>query len=177
MHDIRKNPLISPVPLAEKPIIARLLQLYMHDFSEFARAGDPNGDVYEDGAFRYRHLDSYWEEAGREPLSFRAEGKIAGFAFVSGWSASGLATDYSIAEFFVLRKYRRAGVGKRAAIEIISSRPGIWEIPVAQANRPALAFWRSVVASTDGFRVEEMAGDGRRWTGPIQRITPVANSP
>ena len=175
MHDVRKIPLVSPVPVAEKPIIARLLQLYMHDFSEFARAGDPNGDVYEDGAFRYPHLDSYWEDAGREPLLFRVDGKIAGFAFVSGWSASGLATDYSIAEFFVLRKYRRAGIGKRAAIEIISRRPGIWEIPVAQANRPALAFWRSVVASMDGFQVEELAGDGQRWTGPIQRITPVAN--
>lgn len=167
-----QNLQITNVARCEKSMIARMLQLCLHDLSEFAKAGEPYGDVEGDGAFRYDHLDGYWSDSGREPLLFRIDGRIAGFALVNQWSASGLGTDRSMAEFFILRKYRRVGLGKYAAVEIIRQRPGRWEIPIADYNRPALIFWRSIVSTMEDFSHEKISGDGQRWSGTIWRLTP-----
>ncbi len=105
-------------------------------------------------------------------MLFRVDGRLAGFALLNGWPASGIAVDRAIAEFFVLRKYRRTGLGTRAALHLIGSRLGTWEIAVARCNRPASRFWESVVRGAAGYACEEREGDGARWSGPIWRLTP-----
>lgn len=57
---------------ADKPIVARLVQFYLHDFSEFASVGSPYGDVDGNGAFVMKNFDTCWAEAGRMALLFRA---------------------------------------------------------------------------------------------------------
>src|SRR5204862_2827993 len=85
--------------IEERDVVARLLELYAHDFSE------RNGvDVRDDGTYGYRYLDAYWTEPDRHPLLFRVDGRLAGLALVR----TGPPID--MAEFFVLRKYRRGGV-------------------------------------------------------------------
>ena len=100
------------------------------------------------------------------PLLIRADGRIAGFVLVNQWSALDRPLDHSVAEFFVLRKYRRARVGTRAAHLAFRQLPGRWEVPVASYNHGALAFWRHVVASLP-MQAEEHVGDGQRWAGTV----------
>jgi predicted acetyltransferase len=157
---------------AEKPIVARLVQFYLHDFSEFASVGSPYGDVDGSGAFVMENLDTYWSEAGRMAMLFRVEGYLAGFAMVNQWSPSGAPVDHSVAEFFVMRKYRRSGIGRRAAHEILRRYLGIWEVNVAHYNGPAQEFWRRALANVPGYTAQALQGDGARWTGPIYRLTP-----
>lgn len=163
---------VSPAGLDEKPTLARLLQLYLHDFSEFATIGDPHGEVADDGAFAYPHFDDYWTDRTREACLFRLHGSIIGFALINQWSASGLAVDHSMAEFFILRKYRGAGIGSCAAHTTIQGRPGTWEIPVAHYNEPAAAFWRVAMSAITDYRIEAIAGDDNRWSGTIWRLRP-----
>ena len=86
------------------------------------------------------------------------------------WSALEQPLDHAVAEFFVLRKYRRARVGTRAALSIFRRYPGRWEVGVAWYNPPALAFWRKVTEEAAPGKVEEIAGDGKRWAGPVLRF-------
>jgi len=155
---------------AQRPVFDHLLQLYKYDFSEFAPIGSPFGEVDEEGRFAYPGLDSYWRDDGRIPLLIRADDHLAGFALLNQWSALELPLDHSVAEFFVLRKYRRARVGTRAALFMFRRYPGRWEVGVAWYNPPALAFWRSVTAEAAPGEVEEVAGDGKRWAGPVLRF-------
>jgi predicted acetyltransferase len=157
-------------PAAQRPVLDRLFQLYLHDFSEFAPIGGPYGEVDDEGRFGYPGFESYWQESGRIPLLIRADDHIAGFALVNQWSALELPLDHSVAEFFVLRKYRRARVGTRAALFIFRRYAGRWEVPVAWYNPPAQAFWRRVAEELAPAEVEEIAGDGKRWTGPVLRF-------
>ena len=151
---------------AERPVLDRLLQLYLHDFSEHAALGSPHGEVDEDGLFVYLPgIGSYWQEPNRVPLLIRADGCIAGFALLNQWSALERPLDHAVAEFFVVRKYRRAGVGTRAAQRVFRRYPGRWEVPVAGYNEGALLFWRAAVRSM--AQVTEHAGDGRRWSGTV----------
>ena len=61
----------------QEPILANLLELYVHDFSEFLDL-----DIGEDGRFGYPSLPLYWSEPGRHPFLIRMDGKLAGLALV-----------------------------------------------------------------------------------------------
>src|SRR5688572_5313813 len=80
---------VAVASVLEQPVVARLMQLYLHDFSEFAQLDPSHGDVDDDGLFPYPWLDLYWTEKKREPFLFRVDGRLAGFALIGGWSASG----------------------------------------------------------------------------------------
>lgn len=162
-----KSVTLAEVPAAQKSIVANLMQLYKYDFSEFAAAGTDHGDVSADGLFAYETLDSYWHDNGRFPFTIHADGRLAGFALINRWSALDRPLDRSVAEFFVLRKYRRYRVGSRAAKQLFERFRGRWEVPVAWYNPPALSFWRTIVPSVTDGPVEECAGDGERWAGTV----------
>jgi predicted acetyltransferase len=75
-----------------------------------------------------------------------------------------------MAEFFVLRKYRRARVGMRTALLLFHQYPGVWEVPVAWYNQPALLFWRRATHRAAAGNVKECSGDGERWSGTVLRF-------
>lgn len=169
MHYKAKHVEIAKASAGQKPLLARLMQFYLYDFSELATLDEAHGDLNDDGEFHCEHFDSYWTDPDREPLLINLGQKAVGFALINSWSASGLGTENSIAEFFILRKYRRARLGTRAATKIIGDRPGQWEIPIALCNQPALEFWRSVVLTLQDWEFEEIKGDGNRWSGTVLR--------
>jgi predicted acetyltransferase len=162
--------IVVEAPATQQPVVDQLLQLYLYDFSEFAPIGSPHGEVDAEGCFAYPRLESYWQVDGLIPLLIRADDRLAGFVLVNKWSALGLPLDHVVAEFFVLRKYRRARVGTRAALLTFRRYAGRWEVPVAWYNPAAQAFWRSVAEELAPAEVEEIAGDGKRWTGPVLRF-------
>jgi predicted acetyltransferase len=158
---------LTPVPESQRHVITNLIQLYKYDFSEFAEVGSPYGEVGPDGLFAYEGLDSYWREDGWIPLTVEADGRLAGFVLVNRWSALNRLLDHSVAEFFVLRKYRRIGVGSRAARVLFERWPGRWEVAVARYNAPALSFWRKAIRAAIDGTVEEDAGDFERQIGTV----------
>lgn len=73
-------------------------------------------------------------------------------------------SDLDVAEFFVLRRYRRIGVGRLAARALWAALPARWVVRVAEGNSPALAFWLGVVPDTGGNYIEVTRDSGgRRW--------------
>lgn len=160
---------LEAISADRRPALEAMLQLYIHDFSEFW-AGQARGELLESGQFESDpRLDRYWAEPDRSAWFIRAEGHLAGFALLSGLSHSGQPTDFDIAEFFVVRKHRRNGVGFQAARQLIATRPGQWEIAVVRANVGALSFWRRVAADLSPS-VDEQHLDDDRWNGAILRF-------
>src|SRR3990170_764680 len=76
----------------------------------------------------------------------------------------GESGDYdSIAEFFVLKKYRKSGIGTKAAEMAFSKFPGKWYVDVIQANQPARSFWEKVFNSfTGGKYVRSEDSEGKK---------------
>jgi predicted acetyltransferase len=136
----------------DKPVLRQLLELYCHDFSAFNGA-----DVGVDGCYGYPYLDLYWTEVARHPFLFRVDGRLAGFAFVRS------GKPHDMAEFFVLRKYRRSGVGAIAARTVFAQFPGEWQVRELTANSGATAFWRTVIPVSFA---EDTNADG-----PVQHFT------
>lgn len=118
----------------DKTVLRRLCELYRHDLSEM-----DGRDVDEHGEFGYRYLDHYWTETDRRPFLIRVDGRWAGFVLVR------IGQPHRIAEFFVMRKYRRQGVGRQALRQVVAQFPGIWEVHELAGNAPAIAFWRASI--------------------------------
>lgn len=145
----------------DKAVLRQLLELYAYDFTEFDGA-----DVDEHGLFGYHRLDHYWTDEGRYPFLVRVAGKWAGLALVRDVTAVDGSVAHSMAEFFLMRKYRRHGIGEMVARHLFDMFPGPWEVGQITTNLPAQAFWRVVIGRYTGGRFEEVHRDD--WDGPMQ---------
>ena len=152
---------LQPASAQEAPILANLMALYAYDLSDAFGI-----DVPADGKFVYPKLPLYWQEPDRRfPFLIRAGDQLAGFALVTRGSPFSNVADFDVAEFFVLKRYRRSGLGGRAAVRLWNELPGRWSVRVADCNRAALPFWRGVIAQyTHGqFVSEEQTVAGKGW--------------
>lgn len=153
---------VLPAATEQAPLLANLLQLYAHDFSEFLDV-----EIGADGKFTYHPLPLYWMEAGRHPFLIWVNGKPAGFALVKKGSAfSGNENAWDLAEFFVLRGYRRRGIGTVAANQLWTRFPGSWEVRVMQLNVAAQRFWKQVISDFVGGEAPAVPFEkgGEKWT-------------
>jgi|SRR5450631_1502251 predicted acetyltransferase len=152
---------IVPAASEHATILANLLELYVHDFSEFLKV-----TIRADGRFGYESLPLYWSEPGRQAFLVRVDGSLAGLALVKrGSELSGDDGAWDMAEFFVLRAYRRHGIGTQIAHEVWRRFPGNWEVRVMQANVSAEHFWAHAISEYVGevvhpVRVEK---NGECW--------------
>jgi len=161
---------VEAIDRSGEPILQSLLQLYTHDFSEHW-AGTRKGDLNALGRFPDYPLESYWTDAGHSALLLRIEDQLAGFALLNRDGHSGRPVDANIAEFFVVRKYRRGGVGTRFAHGLFKMRSGSWEAAVARKNVGALLFWRRVAQGYSGMAdLEEVDVASADWNGPVLRF-------
>jgi len=95
--------------------------------------------------------------------------RLAGFAPVSARTLlPKSAGGHDLAEFFVLRAYRRRGVGATAARQLFDRFPGRWEVRELAENAPAIASWRRVIDGYTGGDWREHVLDDNRWCGPVQ---------
>jgi predicted acetyltransferase len=137
---------LVPATREQQPILANLLQLYMHDFSEFLSIA-----IDGDGEFHYPHLSLYWSERGRIPFLAVVDGEWAGFALIRQETLpTGGKPFWDMAEFFVLRGYRRHGIGMRLAHLAFGRFPGAWQVRVMESNTGACQFWQRAVEGFTG---------------------------
>ena len=153
---------ILPASPEDKLLIQRMMELYQYDFSEFEGT-----NLDQHGCFGYSYLDHYWVEEGRHPFIVCVDGKLAGFVLVNQHTHIP-GNENSIAEFFILRKYRQRGIGKGVAFHIFDLFPGKWEVRQTESNTVAQQFWRNVVGEYTAGQFAEIVLNTESWKGPVQ---------
>lgn len=128
---------VVPATSDQSVVVANLFELYAYDFSEFHDV-----EIGDDGRFGFANLPLFWSEPNRHALLLRYAQKLVGFALVKrGSEITKRENVWDMAEFFVLRRYRRCRVGTEAARQIWSRFQGQWEIRVMERNTAAYQFW------------------------------------
>jgi predicted acetyltransferase len=153
---------LEPATQSDAAVLSNLLELYSHDLSDVFVL-EPGTD----GRFGYEKLPLYWSEPeNRFPFLIRAGTRLAGFALVTrGSPESDDPNAFDIAEFFVLRRHRYSGVGRRAAFLLWNRFVTRWIVRVSEGNQEGLRFWANVIAEyTSGTAVEATrAGSPHAW--------------
>jgi predicted acetyltransferase len=140
---------LTEVAENERALLRRLFDLYLYDFSEMEHA-----DLDEEGRFAPNAewwVERYRSEPDKRALLLRADDKPAGFVLVDERSPiAGSGDRRYVAAFFVMRAYRRRGLGEAMAREVFRRAPGRWQVLEVRANPRAQAFWRRVIGEVTG---------------------------
>ena len=141
---------IAKVSADADPILTNLFEHYLHDMAEWFRF-----DTRDDGRYGY-DMSLHWSR-GDQVFLARVGNALAGFAIASSATKWLQPPDtHDVAEFFVIRRYRRSGVGEILATTIWNEIPGRWLVRVLERNAPAIPFWRTIIAKyTHHTQVEE----------------------
>ncbi len=143
-------------------LLSNLLELYIHDLSE----AFPDVELGAEGRFGYPKLPLYWSEPERRfAFLIRCGERVAGFILATRGSPAAEDPDIlDVAEFFVLRRHRRSGVGRRAASLLMDPSP-------RQVDRARLQGQpgRSCVLERRRGGVHERRCDGVRAPWPTSR--------
>ena len=131
---------IKKVCIDEKEILRNLMEKYDYEFSQYE-----DMDVNKMGLYGYKYIDHYWTEENRYAYFIKVDGKLAGFVLINNHVDTGIETNYSIAEFFVMYKYKKLGVGTYSINTILNKFKGKWQITYAQKNKPAVNFWNKII--------------------------------
>ncbi|USK31685.1 GNAT family N-acetyltransferase [Bacillus sp. F19] len=145
---------LIPAGISDRAIVENLLQYYFYDFTEFNGAS-----VNDQGRFNdYPYFENYWTEKGRYPYLIKVREEYAGFVMVR-YDAS--ENYFSMAEFFIMKKCRRSGLGKKIAHNVFQLHSGKWEVVQIERNKPAQSFWRKVIEEYTAGDYAERAVNGR----------------
>ena len=125
----------------QKPILANLLELYAYDFTEYC-----DFDIGDNGFYGYEYLPFYWTDPNRFPYLIYINGKLAGFVLVQKGSPISKEIDvWDISEFFIMKKYKRHGIGTAVAQQIWDKFHGNWQVRVLVKNHIACSFWLGAI--------------------------------
>ncbi|GGF72033.1 hypothetical protein GCM10010912_16460 [Paenibacillus albidus] len=123
-----------------KVTLHNIYQLYLYDFSQFTEE-----DINSCGLFGVS-LDHYWQDPRWNPFFIVHDGKIMGFLVVlfENYDVDPDPT-HVIYDFMILKKHRRNGFGKEAAIKAFNLYKANWKVAQMSSNEAAVLFWRSVI--------------------------------
>lgn len=142
---------VTEVDESYVPTVENLLQLYVYDYTDFM-----DWDVEPDGRYSLPDLDGQLFIPGRSVFLLYADGALAGFAIVDRPPQAHADYDTDMREFFIMRRFRRQGVGAWFALEMFERFPGRWRVEQLPANTAAIAFWRKVIGRYTGGGYREI---------------------
>jgi predicted acetyltransferase len=137
---------VRPVADDQWDVVAWLWQDFRHDVAPVV-----GGLPYADGRYQHAGLDGHPRADGAGylvwlPHPHTGEDAPVAFATVTGIGSGRCGMQ----AFFVVPAARRAGLGRRFALDVIGRHPGAWEIGFQHDNVAAGRFWRVVATAAWG---------------------------
>ena len=132
---------LLPTQADQTHLIRNLYQFYAYETSDWELE-----DVDADGCFyiHEEYLARYWQEPDWSAQLVMVEGCIAGFVLIERSEVPGIDA-LELADLFILKKYRRQGIGRAVALHALSDTRHPWLVRFHQQDDVAQAFWQSVV--------------------------------
>ncbi|MDP1574981.1 MAG: GNAT family N-acetyltransferase [Coxiellaceae bacterium] len=122
------------------PIIQNMASYYAYDISEYMGWEQQKDGTHSIGI----DFIKYWKAENTFPFIVKYKDELVGFVIVDK-DVSDKTNDYNIAQFFILRKFLRKGIGKYLAFQCFNKFHGKWEVFVMPGNEGAYRFWRNII--------------------------------
>jgi len=135
------------------PLIRNLYQFYAYESSDWELE-----DVEADGRF-YVHdpyLALYWQRAGWSAKLILLDGFIAGFLLLERSEIAGVDAQ-EFADLFLLKKYRRQGIGRALVEQVILASQQPWVISFYPQDPLAVPFWQNMLRELPWRSVQQLA--------------------
>lgn len=137
--NIKNNVKLLVIDQAKQNVLENLMNLYLHDLSEFA----DDLKINDEGRYEYNGLDYYFKDKELMPFFIYCNNEIAGFVLVNSGHYVPSDVDYDIHEIFVLKNYRGRGVAAAATKKVFALYSGRYLVAQLEHNKTAIHFWKN----------------------------------
>ncbi|GAA0778803.1 GNAT family N-acetyltransferase [Clostridium subterminale] len=128
---------LEPVDIESRAKLENLVSIYLHDLSEFA----DDLKINEDGKFEYDGLEMYFKSEDLTSYFITYQGEVAGFILFNTGKYAPRDIDYVVHELFLLKGFRKKGIGNAAIRILLDTYKGKYRIEQISSNKPAVNFW------------------------------------
>jgi len=136
---------LIPASLSDYSAIQNMARFYVYDMSEYM-GSEPGWEIPEDGLYECIDFKKYWEsDSTASPFLIKYKDELAGFVILDK-KGSDDKVDFNMAQFFILRKFKKKGLGKFVAQSFFEKFKGLWEVNVMLENHGAYEFWKKIIA-------------------------------
>ena len=125
-------------------MLINLYEKYAYEWTQYNPRDVNKSGLYTDERYDF---DCYMQ-ADRKCVAYfiEVDDNLAGFALIYDKPEfEDEETDYIINEFFVMYKYRRLGIGRKAVFEILDKQRGKWCLYYNPKNTASVQFWGNVI--------------------------------
>jgi predicted acetyltransferase len=138
---------------ADQEWLTNVYPFYLHDLSEF---DEHYYTLNGRGLWEPDHLPSWLQDDTDHPLIIHRSETRVGFALVNEAPSVHMMPGFRfrLAEFFILKRYRRTGIGLSAAQALFGRFRGRWQLGILARNAPAIAFWHRALGDQAGLKEE-----------------------
>jgi len=130
---------LEQVTLKTKTKLENLMNLYLHDLSEFAS----DLKINEDGKFEYEGFELYFTSDDLKPFFIIYQDGMVGFVLLNTGKYVPRDIDYTIHEVFLLRGFRKKGIATVSIKKLFDLYKGRYNIVQLGNNKIAIDFWKS----------------------------------
>lgn len=146
---------IIKATLKHEPLAKSLWELFLHDLSEFTDEswmGDDGEWQPPWGKWEAPPKDQPTLPEAVQTLILHVDERPAGCATVAFAPRTYMSPgrERAMAGFFILKGYRRRGIGRQFAHALFDRFPGKWEVGYIEHNTVANLFWNKIVAEYTG---------------------------
>ena len=136
---------LQKVTPTERQTLWNLLQYMIFETSPYG-----NNEIKSDGTFSYKYFDKYFTDDDRIAFLIRNErNNLLGFVMINQYLQK-TESGHAIAEFMILPRFRRQGIGREVAKQCFSLFSGNWEVQPAPGSETAYKFWKNVIDELTG---------------------------
>lgn len=165
--DFNKVSLVS-ASLEQYPIIQNMAPFYVYDMSEYF-ANEEGWGISDQGSYICMDFKKYWLTDEAFPYLIYYKNELAGFVIIDK-KGSNKTTDYNMAQFFILRKFKHKGLGRFVAYQCFDKYKGNWEVMVLPGNEGAYRFWRSIICGYTANNFTEETAQVKHFNNKIWNI-------
>jgi [ribosomal protein S5]-alanine N-acetyltransferase len=144
---------LIPATLKDYPTIQNMGRFYVYDMTEYM-GDEEEWKLPENGLFECIDFKKYWDQPNTFPFILRQNKEIAGFVIIDK-KGSDEQVDFNMAQFFILRKFKKKGIGRAVAYHCFNQFFGIWEVMVMPKNEGAYNFWKRVIMTYTNGHFQE----------------------
>lgn len=141
---MKKQTTIQLVKVTEKnkSLLFNLMQLYLYDLSVYFNFKINNNGIYE-----YDHFEDYFIDSNYIPYFIYSDNELVGFVLLNDYSPITNTHEniINVSEFFILKLYRKQGLGEMTFQALLEMHKGVWTIKPAAFSKEANAFWETII--------------------------------
>jgi predicted acetyltransferase/catechol 2,3-dioxygenase-like lactoylglutathione lyase family enzyme/RimJ/RimL family protein N-acetyltransferase len=158
----RFNPQVTLIEAKRQdyPLIKNMSCYYAYDLARACNHIAEKWTLVENGFYDCCDVKRYFDDTTRKVYLIKVYDEIAGFILLNKACFS-TASNWNLAEFFILSKFQRTGIGQIASHILFDKHHGLWEVAVIPENRQALCFWQQSITqyTKDKFKKDKINVD------------------